>query len=117
MALSFLLRQVDLTLQCKYCGHVRVKKGSWFLSAYRFKCEGCGREVPMTYSNKVALFNKHAYLIATQAEIEPSLIAPAIGCAQDRNREKSDRPLRAAIAKAPRLVGYAGRGDLCNQYR
>lgn len=76
---------------------------------------GCNQDVPITYSDKVALFNKHAY--ATQAEIEPSLIAPTIRRAQDRNREKSDRPLRAAIAKAPRLVGYAGRGDLCNQYR
>jgi hypothetical protein len=116
MSLSFRLCQVDLTLECKYCGHVRVKKGSWFLVAYRFKCEGCGREVPITYSDKVALFNKHTYLIATQAEIEPSLIAPAIGRAQDRNREKSDRQLRSPPEKAPRLVGYAGRGGLRNQY-
>jgi DNA-directed RNA polymerase subunit RPC12/RpoP len=117
MSLSFGLREVDLTLRCKYCGHVRVKKGSWFLVAYRFKCEGCGREVSITYSDKVALFNKHANLSATQAEIEPSLIAPTIGRAQDRNRQKSDRQLQSTLARAPHLVGYAGRGGLRNQYR
>jgi hypothetical protein len=56
------------------------------------------------------LFNKHAHLIATQGEIEPSLIAPTIVCAQDRNRERSDRQLRSPPEKAPRLVAYAGRG-------
>jgi hypothetical protein len=117
MSLSFRLREVDLTLECKYCGHVRVKKGSWFLVAYRFKCEGCSREVPLTYSDKVALFNKHAYLSATQAEIEPSLIAPAIERAQVRNPEKSDRRLQSPLANAPRPVGYAGRGGLRDQYR
>jgi hypothetical protein len=117
MSLSFRLRQVDLIFECKYCGHVRVKKGSWFMSACRFKCEGCGQEVPITYSDKVTLFDKHEYLVATQAEVEPSLTAPTIGCAQDRNREKSDRQLRSPLAKAPRLVAYAGRGGLRNQYR
>jgi hypothetical protein len=109
MSLSFRLRQVDLTLECKYCGHVRVKKGSWFLSAYRFKCEGCSREVPITYSDKVALFNKHAHFIPTQTEVEPSLTARTI--------RRANRQLRSPPEKAPRLVGYAGRGGLGNQYR
>jgi hypothetical protein len=60
MPLSSLLRHVELTLECKHCGHPRTKKGDWFVVAHRFKCEGCGREVPLTYSDKVALFNKHA---------------------------------------------------------
>jgi len=41
MPLSSHLRQVELTLQCKHCGHSIIKKGSWF---------------------KVALFNRHARL-------------------------------------------------------
>jgi hypothetical protein len=60
MPLSSLLRQVDLTLECKYCGHSIIKKGSWFLVVHRFKCEGCNRQVPITYSDKIELFDKHA---------------------------------------------------------
>jgi hypothetical protein len=108
MSLSAHLQHVDLTLECKYCGHPLIKKGGWFVVVHRFKCEGCNRETPITYNDKIVLFKKHEDLIAIQVEIERSLAAAAIGCAQDRNREKSDRPLRAAIAKAPRLVGYAG---------
>jgi hypothetical protein len=95
MSLSFRLCQVDLTLECKYCGHPIIKRGIWFLAVHRFKCGGCNQDVPITYSDKVALFNKHAY--ATQAEIEPSLIAPTIRRAQDRNREKSDRGCAASL--------------------
>jgi transposase-like protein len=62
MALSSRLLKIDLTLPCKYCGHSMIKKGGWFLAVHRFKCEGCKREVPITYSDKVALFNKHAHL-------------------------------------------------------
>ena len=62
MPLSSHLRQVELTLQCKYCGHSIIKKGGWFMVVHRFKCEGCNREVPKTYSDKVALFNRHARL-------------------------------------------------------
>lgn len=60
MALSSLLRHEDLTLKCKHCGHSIIRKGSWFVVVHRFKCEGCSRDVPITYSDKVALFNKHA---------------------------------------------------------
>ena len=28
-----------------------------------FRCEGCKREVTVTYSDKVALFNKHSHLV------------------------------------------------------
>jgi hypothetical protein len=70
------LRHVDLTLECKYCGHLKIRQGDWFTVIHRFKCEGCNRETPMTYSDKIALFNKHADLTAIQAEVEPLPIAP-----------------------------------------
>ena len=90
MPLSPQLLHVDLTLECPHCGDPTIKKGGWFLVVHRFRCDGCNRETPIRYSDKIALFNKHAYLIATQAGIEPSLTAPTIGRAQDYNREKSD---------------------------
>jgi hypothetical protein len=62
MPLSSLLRQVELTLACKHCGHSLIKKGDWFVVAHRFKCKGCNREVPITYSDKIALFGKHVHL-------------------------------------------------------
>jgi DNA-directed RNA polymerase subunit RPC12/RpoP len=62
MPLSSRLRQTDLTLECRYCGHPITKTGHWFVSIHRFKCEACKREVPMGYSDKVLLFNKHARL-------------------------------------------------------
>jgi hypothetical protein len=62
MSLSTRLRPIDLRLACKHCGHPLIKKGSWFMTVAHFKCEGCKREVPVTYSDKVALFKKHAHL-------------------------------------------------------
>ena len=62
MPLSSLLHDVALTLECKHCFHSIIKKGSWFLVVHRFKCEGCNRQVPLTYSDEIALFNKHAHL-------------------------------------------------------
>jgi transposase-like protein len=62
MSLSARLRDVDLTLECKYCGHPKIKKGGWFLVVPKFKCEKCKREVQITYKDKIALFDKHAHL-------------------------------------------------------
>ena len=62
MSLSTRLRRVDLKLECKHCGHPLIKKGAWFMTVAHFRCEGCKREVTVTYSDKVALFNKHAHL-------------------------------------------------------
>jgi hypothetical protein len=39
-------------------GHPMTKKGAWFIVAHRFTCEACKREVPITYSHKIALFNR-----------------------------------------------------------
>jgi hypothetical protein len=33
--------------------------GIWFKSAWRFKCKSCKSTVPLTYSNKLALFSRH----------------------------------------------------------
>jgi hypothetical protein len=62
MPLSSLLRQAELTHECKHCGRSIMRLGSWFVVVHRFKCEGCNRDVPITYSDKIALFNKHARL-------------------------------------------------------
>ena len=62
MTISAQLRNVDLTLECKRCGHLIVRKGVWFISVSTFKCDECRGELQLTYSDKVALFAKHAYL-------------------------------------------------------
>jgi hypothetical protein len=62
MSLSTRLRPIDLTLECKHCSQPPIKNGAWFMTVHHFKCEGCKREVAVTYSDKVALFAKHAHL-------------------------------------------------------
>ena len=62
MTLSAGLRAVDLTLECERCGHLIIKKGVWFITVSTFKCAECKGEVRLTYSDKVALFAKHAHL-------------------------------------------------------
>jgi transposase-like protein len=49
-------------MTCPFCTRALVKSGSWFQTIGRFKCNGCQLEVRLTYSDKVALFDKHAYL-------------------------------------------------------
>ena len=60
MSLSARLRPIDLRLECKHCGHPLIKNGAWFMTVAHFRCERCKREVTVTYSDKVALFDKHA---------------------------------------------------------
>jgi hypothetical protein len=62
MTLSLRLRDVDLTLKCRHCGFPLIKNGQWFMVAPRFKCKGCRREVLIPYSEKLALFKRHAHL-------------------------------------------------------
>ena len=45
MPLSFRLLQVDLTLECKYCGHAIIKKGGWFKQPIAFSA----RDVNMKF--------------------------------------------------------------------
>jgi hypothetical protein len=58
MTISNELRYVDLILECKYCGHPTIKKGGWFMVVIKVKCEACQREVPLTYKDKIAFFDK-----------------------------------------------------------
>ena len=51
-----------MTFECPLCGHALVKAGSWFQVVSKFKCEGCHGEILLTYPDKLALFEKHAYL-------------------------------------------------------
>jgi hypothetical protein len=62
VTLSSRLRHVDLTLECKSCGYLIVKRGTWFMTASTFKCCKCKAELRLTYSDKLALFAKHAHL-------------------------------------------------------
>jgi hypothetical protein len=63
MSLSARLWDVDLTLECKYCGHPKTKNGGWYRVVPKFNCEKCKREVLITYKDKIALFDKHMHLV------------------------------------------------------
>jgi ribosomal protein S27E len=63
MPLSPDLRDKLLTFNCPQCRHALAKKGAWFMAMSRIKCGGCGHTVPITYGDKLALFESHAQLI------------------------------------------------------
>jgi len=63
MTLSRNLRDKLLTFNCPHCHRALTKNGAWFMAMSRFKCAGCARYVPITYGDKLALFDKHAHLI------------------------------------------------------
>jgi DNA-directed RNA polymerase subunit RPC12/RpoP len=50
---------VLMTRECPYCGHPLTREGSWFYSIRKYKCATCKREVPLTYRDKIRLFEKH----------------------------------------------------------
>ena len=60
MPLSIALSHVILTRPCPHCQHPLRKTGSWFQSVRRYRCEGCGELVPLTYEDKVKMFAEHA---------------------------------------------------------
>jgi len=60
MPLSSALSNVILTRLCPRCQHPLQKTGGWFQSVRRYRCEGCGAAVPLTYPDKVKLFDQHA---------------------------------------------------------
>jgi len=62
MPLSLRLRDTDLTLKCKHCDWPLIRNGNWFITASRFRCVGCKREMRISYGEKVALFERHADL-------------------------------------------------------
>jgi hypothetical protein len=43
---------MDLTLECKHCGWPLIKSGYWFITAARFRCEGCKLEVRISIQPK-----------------------------------------------------------------
>jgi transposase-like protein len=57
--LSTKLMHVLITRSCPHCGRQREKLGVWFLAIRHYECEGCGADVQMGYSEKVALFEAH----------------------------------------------------------
>ena len=59
MPLSKSLLIQNMTFLCPVCGHSLTKRGSWFKSASRFVCEGCGTEVHISYDDKLRLFAEH----------------------------------------------------------
>jgi transposase-like protein len=62
MSLSQSLTSVKLTFECPICKFAVVKKGSWFQVVSQYQCEGCGRAIRITYSDKIAIFKKHEHL-------------------------------------------------------
>ncbi|PAP98061.1 MAG: hypothetical protein E5Y88_24835 [Mesorhizobium sp.] len=64
MSLSPSLFSVGLTFQCPQCNFTVIKNGSWFQVVSHYKCEGCGREIRITYPDKIGIFQKHAHLAA-----------------------------------------------------
>jgi hypothetical protein len=59
MALSPSVHSVDLTFNCPHCGYPMVKPGSWFKAAKGFKCRSCKSNIRLTYTNKLALFDRY----------------------------------------------------------
>jgi hypothetical protein len=62
MPISVRLDRVDLTLKCNHLNNLLIKKRRYFMTASTFKCDACNGELRLTYSDKVALFAKHAHL-------------------------------------------------------
>jgi predicted RNA-binding Zn-ribbon protein involved in translation (DUF1610 family) len=58
MGLPTHLSETLMTFECPKCGLALTRKGSWFRSASRFKCAGCGTETPITYDDKIRLFDR-----------------------------------------------------------
>ncbi|PDQ21763.1 hypothetical protein CN311_07245 [Mesorhizobium sanjuanii] len=59
MTLSNDLLDVDFEYECPECSHSIVRKGSWFKVVASFKCEKCAAKVPIGYSDKLMIFEKH----------------------------------------------------------
>ncbi|MDW6025887.1 hypothetical protein SAZ10_29420 [Mesorhizobium sp. BAC0120] len=60
MTLSSSLLHIEMTFDCPFCAHPLVKTGTWFQTTSGFRCVRCQKQVRITYSDKVALFDKHA---------------------------------------------------------
>lgn len=54
------LLSIELAFECPHCEHPTVELGRWFKTIRQFTCEGCDRDILVTYRDKVVLFEKHA---------------------------------------------------------
>jgi transposase-like protein len=53
------LFRVSMTRNCPYCHHPLTRNGSWFSSIRQYHCASCKRVAPLTYADKVKLFDEH----------------------------------------------------------
>jgi hypothetical protein len=60
MSLPDSFADVMMMLACRTCGFAITKKGIWFKSASRYKCESCGVQGRVTYDDKIRLFARAA---------------------------------------------------------
>jgi transposase-like protein len=59
MPLPVHLANVVLAHPCPHCGNLFQKTGGWFQNIGRYTCEVCKQAVRMTYSDKLALFDRY----------------------------------------------------------
>ena len=69
-----LQRRPNLTFshQCPHCGNTRVNSGQWFYAIAGYKCGGCGKNVRVTYDDKLKLLRDRG-VAANPGGIEPRL--------------------------------------------
>ena len=54
------LSDATLTLECPYCGHPLVRKGSWFKVIGKYRSEKRQSEVRIGYPDKLRLFHRYS---------------------------------------------------------
>jgi hypothetical protein len=65
LPLSRDLYLTSMTRNCPLCGSPLTKPGRWFQASGGYTCGGCKQRLPMTYDDKVGLFEKYAPTLAT----------------------------------------------------
>ena len=60
LPLSRDLYLTSMTRNCPLCGIPLTKSGSWFQVSGGYTCGGCKQRLPMTYDDKLSLFEKYA---------------------------------------------------------
>jgi transposase-like protein len=53
-----------LTHTCPHCGHKNEKLGSYFWRMRQYHCPACEKAVPLTYEDKLKLFDQHGPSLA-----------------------------------------------------
>ncbi|TIS61101.1 MAG: hypothetical protein E5W93_08965 [Mesorhizobium sp.] len=70
MGLANDLFDKSLTFQCPRCHAALTKKGSWIKSVTTFKCDRCHETVRLSYTDKLAIFERHRRQTALSAGTE-----------------------------------------------